>query len=133
MIETYKNEYYEYLNNDINEFKIEYLKNPNIYEKNHVYLHNNAPIGLISFSVIYDRIELDYIWVKKEFRNKKIASKLLEYMLQIEGINSYSLEVAIDNINAINLYKKYGFNIVSTRKKYYNNKDAYLMVKEVIK
>ena len=131
MIKEYKDEYFEYLKNNINEFKIEYLKEPNVYEKNYVYLNNNEPIGLISFSIIYDRIELDYIWVKKEFRNKKIASQMLEYMLEIPNIKSYSLEVAHDNTNAIKLYEKYGFNIVSIRKKYYNNKDAYLMVKEV--
>lgn len=133
MIEPYEEKHYEYLNNNINEFKIEYLKNPNIYEKNYVYIEKNKPIGIISYSVIYDRVELDYIWVHKNYRNKKIASKLIEYMFNATNVKSYSLEVAIDNTNAINLYKKYNFNIVSTRKKYYNNTDAYLMVKEVRK
>ena len=33
------------------------------------------------------------------------------------------MEVNQNNIPAINLYKKYGFNILGTRKKYYNNTD----------
>ena len=131
MIREYNKEYFNYLKENIIEFSIDYLNNPNIYEKNYVYLDKNMPIGLISFSIIYDRVELDYIWVKKEHRNKLIASTLLEYMFKTSNVKSYSLEVAIDNINAIKLYKKYDFNIVSIRKKYYNNKDAYLMVKEV--
>lgn len=41
-----------------------------------------------------------------------------------------TLEVNEKNISAINLYKKYGFQIIGTRKKYYdNNFDAYIMTK----
>ena len=43
-----------------------------------------------------------------------------------------TLEVRVSNVVAINLYKSVGFNIVATRKKYYENgEDAYLMLKEL--
>ena len=35
----------------------------------------------------------------------------------------------IDNVKAINLYKKYGFKQVAIRKKYYNGIDGILMEK----
>ena len=38
--------------------------------------------------------------------------------------------VNTENLPAVNLYKKFGFKILGTRKKYYNNKfDAYIMTK----
>lgn len=41
-----------------------------------------------------------------------------------------TLEVNEENKSAINLYKKYGFQTIGIRKKYYNNKfDAYIMTK----
>ena len=41
-----------------------------------------------------------------------------------------TLEVNEKNIPAISLYKKYGFETLGTRKKYYNNQfDAYIMTK----
>ena len=37
----------------------------------------------------------------------------------------------VENKNAINLYKKFGFEIKTVRKNYYDLNDAYLMVKEL--
>ena len=59
MITNYIDNYYEYLNNNIKEFNVEYLKKENPFLKNYVYLEDNQPIGLISYSLIYDRIYLD--------------------------------------------------------------------------
>lgn len=131
MITNYIDEYYDYLKNNIKEFNIEYLKKENPFLKNYVFLNNNEPIGLISYSLIYDRIELEYIWVSFEHRKKGIASKLMDKMLE-ENINNITLEVRTTNESAINLYKKYNFKIVSTRKNYYGNEDAYLMIREMM-
>ena len=131
MITNYIDNYYEYLNNNIKEFNVEYLKKENPFLKNYVYLENNEPIGLISYSLIYDRIELEYIWVSFEHRKKGIASKLMDKMLE-EKVNNITLEVRTTNEGAINLYKKYNFKIVSTRKNYYGNEDAYLMIREMM-
>lgn len=96
------------------------------FRKVYIYMIDNKVAGFIDYSLIYDRIELNYILVIEECRHSKIASKLIEKMLE-EGVDSFSLEVCINNDAAINLYKKYGFNIVSIRKNYYNDLDAYLM------
>ena len=41
------------------------------------------------------------------------------------------LEVNTENIAAINLYKKFNFEIINTRKKYYEGKDAYIMERRI--
>ena len=131
MIASYFDNYYEYLNNNINEFNVEYLKKENPFLKNYVYIENNIPIGLISYSLIYDRIELEYIWVSFAHRKKGIASKLMDKMLE-EKVNNITLEVRKTNEGAISLYKKYNFKVVSTRKNYYGDEDAYLMIREMV-
>ena len=131
MITNYTDNYYEYLKENIKEFNVKYLKKENPFLKNYVYLENNEPIGLISYSLIYDRIELEYIWTSFEHRKKGIASKLMDKMIE-EKVNNITLEVRTTNEGAINLYKKYNFKVVSTRKNYYGNEDAYLMIREMM-
>jgi len=90
-------------------------------------------VGIITYSIIYERAEINYICVREEFQGKQIGSKLMEEVLnQIKNeCDSISLEVASDNITAINLYKKYGFKEVSIREKYYVGKDALLFVRKL--
>ena len=90
--------------------------------------------GTIVFKEIYERIEIEYIVVDKKFRKSKIATSLMEYLIKYskdKEIENISLEVNVNNIAAINLYKKFGFEVVAKRENYYNNEDAYLMVKVI--
>lgn len=132
MIKKYDEKYYDFLDYHITEFDIKYLKLSNPYLVSFVYIYSGIPIGLISYSVIYDRIELEYLWVKYNFRNRGIASLLLDYMFKTDGINNVTLEVCVENYNAISLYKKNGFKVAAVRKNYYNDKDAYLMIREMM-
>lgn len=107
---------------------------PTTYSKIIIFEEDNKVLGFLVYDLIYERCEIEYIAVIKEYRNKKIASKLLEYVIndcKINNVINISLEVNINNISAINLYKKYNFKIETVRKKYFNNDDAYLMVREV--
>jgi ribosomal-protein-alanine N-acetyltransferase len=131
MITNYIDGYYEFFKENIDEFNVEYLRKENPFLKNYVYLENNQPIGLISYSLIYDRIELEYIWVSFEHRKKGVASKLMDKMIK-EKVNNITLEVRITNEGAIKLYEKYNFKIVSRRDNYYGNEDAYLMIREMM-
>lgn len=91
-------------------------------------------VGAVSYSIIYDRVEINYIFVSPEYRNKKIASKLLKKIIEEANKNNclnITLEVEITNTPAINLYKKFDFKIVAIRKKYYQNNDGILMEKEL--
>ena len=103
------------------------------FEKVAIY-RNKKIVGAISYSVIYERAEINYIAVSLEFRGHGIASKLLDYALSDmikSGASSVSLEVETDNIAAINLYLKHGFLKKAIRKNYYGNNDGYLMVREL--
>lgn len=104
------------------------------YSKIIGYEMDNKIIGFLVYDLIYERCEIEYIAVLNEYRNKQIASQLLEYAIndcKKNNIVNISLEVNVNNISAINLYKKFDFKIEAIREKYFNNDDAYLMVKEV--
>ena len=101
------------------------------FEKVYVY-YDSKIIGFISWIIIYDRCEINYIAVEKDFRRRGIAQKLLKYVINNNNFDSISLEVRKDNIDAINFYLKNGFKKASIRKNYYGNVDGYLMVKKVI-
>ena len=89
--------------------------------------------GFLCYDKIYERIEIEYLYVKPMFRRKKIASRLLETMIQDaikDGITSMSLEVNEHNLSAQKLYAKFGFKKETIRKKYYGNDDGILMIRK---
>ncbi len=91
--------------------------------------------GYILFETIYDRIEISDFLVEEEFRDQKIGSKLLEYLINYAKDNHFvniTLEVKKDNNRAIHLYQKYGFKEVAIRSKYYDGVDGILMEKKLI-
>ena len=132
MIGEVENKDLVYIKDVLNkEFNISYDRGT--FSKEIVYKEDNKIVGIIIYSIIYDRIELDYIYVDVLKRNIGIASKLLFYMFEDaekNNITNITLEVNVDNNKAISLYKKYGFKIVATREKYYNGEDGYLMIRE---
>lgn len=122
-------EYIKKIVRDIFSSELDLSEFSNVY----VYKENDV-LGFLIFSIMYERAEIDYIYVLEDFRKKQIASKLLEKMflnLKENNVKSVSLEVMIENNSAICLYRKYKFHKVALREKYYQGKDAYLMVREV--
>ena len=107
----------------------------NPYVKLYTYSVDKKIVAFIQYEDIYDRFELDNIYVLKEYRNRGIASSLMEFMIN-EGkkkkIINITLEVREDNTNAINLYKKYGFTEKAIRNNYYDNCNGILMEKEMM-
>lgn len=117
-------------NNNINED----FKN-NIFSKYFIYMEKCNIIGFINYYDLYDRFEISYIEVLSDYRNKKIGSKLMEHLIEIgkeKEITNITLEVNINNINAIKLYEKYDFSKVAVREKYYNGTDGYLMERKMM-
>ena len=88
--------------------------------------------GFAGINIILDEAHIANIVVKKNQRRIGIGSRLLEELI-IKAKSctaSITLEVNKENLVAISLYKKYGFQILGKRKKYYNNThDAYIMTK----
>jgi len=112
----------------LEEFKQNVGNTSNPYLKIKGYYINNKIVGVLVYEDIYDRLEVDYIVVDSQYRGKGIAKKLLESIINLNKKN-ITLEVREDNIPAINLYKKMGFEIVSKREKYYGNIDGLLMIR----
>lgn len=88
-------------------------------------------VGYMIFSRFFDEANLDSIAVVKEFRRMGIARKLMDIFMDSclqKKCKNIMLEVRIDNIQAINMYESYGFEILTTRKNYYGNgMDAFIM------
>jgi len=97
--------------------------------KGYIYTKNEEIIGFICYSKIYDRVELNYIYVKEEYRNHKIASTLMEKMLT-ENVDNFTLEVDETNLPALKLYEKYQFQKVSKRENYYGTNSAIMMIRK---
>lgn len=99
-----------------------------------IYFHQDNPVAFLKYSFIYDRIEIDYVYVKLEYRKMNIATMLVDYVIK-EGIENSSinitLEVKVDNTLAIKLYEKMGFVQIELKKGYYNGIDGILMIKEL--
>ena len=67
------------------------------------------------------RAELS-ITVLREYWGRGIGTRLMEMMIDFcksSGVHSISLYVRADNIGAISLYKKFGFETVGTYKDYF--------------
>ena len=92
---------------------------------------SNKVIGYYSFAQILDEGHINNIAVRSLDQSKGFGTKLMEDMINQasrRGINALTLEVEIENIKAINLYKKFNFTNEGIRKKYYKNtKDAMIM------
>ncbi|MBR6098878.1 ribosomal protein S18-alanine N-acetyltransferase [bacterium] len=94
-------------------------------------------IGYIGTWQIIEEAHITNISVKPDFRRNKIGEALLHVAIENcykNGIKYITLEVRVSNEKAINLYSKYGFKSLGTRKEYYqdNNEDALIMWTENI-
>ena len=95
----------------------------------------NEIVGFAGIKVVLDEADIMNIVVKKSKRNNKIGSLLLEHLISLaKNLNckSLSLEVNEDNLPAISLYKKFGFEQVGFRKNYYDDKNGIVMVKNFV-
>ena len=86
---------------------------------------------------IIDEGHITTIAVKKSHLRKHIGEAIIVKIIEDcykEGIKYLTLEVRVSNTPAINLYTKYGFSSLGTRKGYYqdNNEDALIMWTENI-
>jgi ribosomal protein S18 acetylase RimI-like enzyme len=80
------------------------------------------------------------IAVRPQCRRKGIArsllQKLIEYLQTCNNINNISviLNVRVDNLAAISLYKEHGFVVSSTQENYYaDNGSAHEMILKILK
>ena len=122
--------YREFDDNGIDLFETDPFSRVLVYEK------DKDIIGFISYSIAYDRAEINYIYVSDKHRKGGIASALMEFCIDDaikSGCVNITLEVNCENEVGIKLYKKFGFTQVAVRPRYYHGVDGLLMIRELIK
>ncbi len=102
------------------------------------YFQDNNLVGVLIGDTIkndkeYD-LELHILFVSKDERRKKIATKLLNY-IETNNLNfsKIFIEVAEDNVEAINFYQKNNFVFLNFRHNYYRYNDKNIHAKCFIK
>lgn len=83
---------------------------------------------------IMDDTQIMSVAVEPSYQGQGIGNLMMEHLHEVseqKDIFTMSLEVRVSNYKAINLYEKFGFEIITTRKQYYqdNKEDAYIMYK----
>ena len=89
----------------------------------------NKVIGYLYALQTIDNIDLLSIIVDESYRRHKIASNLVNYLIDnyCYQDKTITLEVSSNNKEAICFYENMGFKTVNIRKNYYHDSDAYLM------
>lgn len=110
------------------EKEIEYLQNVSRSKTDVMFICevNKKAVGTSSLSTI-DKKRIKHraqlgISVLKEYWNMGLGSKLMRYTInyaQKSELKKIELEVRIDNLSAIELYKKYGFEIEGNIRNYF--------------
>lgn len=104
------------------------------------YNHNNALValcdgifaGYITYSVVFDEIQIANVATLPEFRRNNVGLSLVKRIISVakeKNCKIVYLEVRSKNSAAINLYEKCGFIRSGFRKNFYTNPadDALLM------
>jgi ribosomal-protein-alanine N-acetyltransferase len=89
-------------------------------------------IGFAGMWLAFDEAHVTTIGVDPALRGQGLGELLLLCMVDeaiSRGANWLTLEVRVSNVAAQTLYRKYGFTVHGTRKRYYsdNNEDALIM------
>lgn len=91
-----------------------------------------ALLGYINFYLIGEEAHMLNLAIHPDFRKKGVATHLLNYaidFLKRSKAANFFLEVREGNRDAIALYRKFGFQMIGRRKRYYveTNEDALVM------
>lgn len=108
-------------------------------DKSHTFLVaeiEDRVAGYASYHIEMGEARLTNLAIVPEFRRKKIAKKILEYILEIAKkakCKYIFLDVRPTNTAAISLYSRYGFYEAYRRPEYYFNptEDALVLVKNL--
>ena len=132
---SYEFNYFKNIGWNIKNIESQFIKDNN-YSLG--YFQDNNLVGVLIGDTIkndkeYD-LELHILFVSKDERRKKIATKLLNY-IESNNLNfsKIFIEVAEDNVAAINFYQKNNFVFLNFRHNYYRYNDKNIHAKCFIK
>ena len=89
-----------------------------IYKINGEFIGEGALVfntGDPDYTIPDRRVYVSRMIVKKEYRNRGIGSEILEFLIKKakeSGFSEMTIGVDKDNVNALHLYRKYGFTEV---------------------
>jgi ribosomal-protein-alanine N-acetyltransferase len=101
----------------------------NDYTKVYAYKIDNKYVSFIVAQILYENAEIIDVFTLEEYRRRGIAKELMHKIIDDEQVKNITLEVNINNKNAILMYNSIGFKETTLRKGYYNGEDALLMLK----
>ncbi|HKT37328.1 MAG TPA: ribosomal protein S18-alanine N-acetyltransferase [Ktedonobacterales bacterium] len=89
-------------------------------------------VGFAGLWLMIDEAHVTTIAVHPDYRGRGLGELMLCSLVGISyeiGARHVTLEVRVSNAIAQNLYRKYGFSIAGSRRRYYsdNHEDAYIM------
>lgn len=113
-------------------FRFEILSNH--YSLPLVLVLEEKVIGYAIVWIIFEEFHIANFAIHPEYQRRGFGSYFLSEMLkQGEGLEYALLEVREHNHAAIHLYKKFGFEKIAVRYRYYSNGDNALIMKKVLK
>ncbi len=118
-------------------WSFEELENSLLREDTDIILlaENEQLFGFLLYQYSFEDSELYFIYVFDGFRGKKKSRELMNrYISQLneKAARRIYLEVRETNIVAQNLYKAYGFKILTKREKYYKDGETALIFEKVL-
>ena len=103
------------------------------YDSFSVFFNENL-VGYVIAKITYPETHILNLTVKKNFRKKGIGKSLIELIIseaRLRSSENILLEVRVSNFEAQSLYEKLNFQIIGTRKNYYESEngreDAYVL------
>ena len=103
------------------------------YDSFTVFFNDNL-VGYVIAKITYPETHILNLTVKKNFRKKGIGKSLIELIIseaRLRSSENILLEVRVSNFEAQSLYEKLNFQIIGTRKNYYESEngreDAYVL------
>ena len=91
--------------------------------------------GFADYWKTFDSATIAQIAIDPKKQKQHLGSYLLKEIISdcyAKKVRNITLEVRIHNVNAINLYKKYGFEQILVKEHYYSNgDDAIYMIRKV--
>lgn len=89
-------------------------------------------IGFASYWIVNGEMHISNIGIDPDFRGEGLGELLLNVLLRRslqQGATHFTLEVRVSNTTAINLYRKYEYEIVARKNRYYYSdlEDAFEM------
>lgn len=97
--------------------------------------HNDRLVGYTIGSCIDVELHIANIAVAREAQRQGLGSRMLDEIERVaveRGCRFAYLEVRTTNVEALTMYRKRGYDVLYTRKRYYlDGSDAYVMHKEL--